>query len=171
MGTYPAGNIIQVTPTLSTDAYADNDVLFDATEIPNAVSSRGGVSRLIAITIHSQNTDLIDYDLILMKKQTNLGTINEAVGSGSLWTDDLAQSAKVTGLVVIDGTDNNASLAATRLYHFSGPHGTSHASGLPMLLQAEPGETSIYFSAVLRDGTPTYAADDIDFIFHIEYLG
>ena len=29
--------VIRVTPTLSTDAYANGDVLFTTTEIPNAV--------------------------------------------------------------------------------------------------------------------------------------
>ena len=69
MGAYPGGNIIRVTPTLSTDAYAQNDVLTNATEIPNAVSSRGGVSKLINISILNQNTDDLDVDIVFMQLQ------------------------------------------------------------------------------------------------------
>ena len=55
---------------------------------------------------------------------------------------------------------------------FSGPSGDQTVAQMPMLLQAEAGTTSVYFAAVLRSAiTPTYVADDIDFHFHIEYLG
>ena len=39
---------------------------------------------------------------------------------------------------------------------------------LPMLLQAEDDSTSVYFAAISRSGTPTTAADDYEFIFHLE---
>ena len=44
-------NIIRVSPTLSTDAYADNDVFFAATEIPAADRGDGGCSLHHEITI------------------------------------------------------------------------------------------------------------------------
>ena len=43
--------IIRVTPTLDTSAYADGDVLFTATEIPNAVVGLGGCSKLVGAYI------------------------------------------------------------------------------------------------------------------------
>ena len=48
---YPGGNIITITPTISGTAYDAGDVLFLTTEIPNAVSSRGGVSKLLSVTM------------------------------------------------------------------------------------------------------------------------
>ena len=39
---------------------------------------------------------------------------------------------------------------------------------LPMLLQADAGSTSVYFSAIIG-GTVTYAASDLTFRFHIQY--
>ena len=163
---FPGGNIVRVTPTLDTNAYGDNEVLFDATEIPNAVSNRGGVSRLINVTMLNQNTDVIDIDIVFMQVQTNIGTINGSIG----WDDDTAQAAKILGFILVDASDPiNSALGAVRIFSFSGAQ-TQSGIQLPMLLQAEGGSTSVYFSAVLRDGTPTYAADDLDFIFHIEYL-
>ena len=40
--------VVRVTPTRSTTAYADGDVLFLTTEIPNAVLESGGCSKLVA---------------------------------------------------------------------------------------------------------------------------
>jgi len=168
MGTYPGGNIIRVTPTLDTSAYGDNDVLFNPVEIPNAVSSRGGVSRLIAISYLNQNTTVLDIDLVFMQVSTDLGTINAAVDI----TDANAEAAYFTGHVNFDGSEHDCGLTNVKLYTASYAGNTSgKGTQLPLLLQAAGGSTSIYVAGVLRDGTPTLAADDIDLIFHIEYLG
>ena len=50
--------VIRVTPTLDTSAYSANDVLFNATAIPNAVKEDGGCSKLVGITIIN-NDDII----------------------------------------------------------------------------------------------------------------
>ena len=73
---YPGGNVIRVTPTLSTDAYADNDILFLTTEIPNAVSNRGGVSNIVDISLHSKTIVELDMDIIFMEEQIDYGSIN-----------------------------------------------------------------------------------------------
>ena len=41
----------------------------------------------------------------------------------------------------------------------------------PILLQPVSGGDSVYVGAILTgSGTPTYAADDIDIVLHLEYL-
>ena len=72
--------------------------------------------------------------------------------------------------IITDGTDVATNLVTGRLSTWSLISGSPSFSQLPMLLQADEGSTSVYVSGVLRDGTPTFAADDIDLIFHIEYL-
>ena len=172
---YPGGNIVRVSPTLNTSAYADNDVFFNATEIPNAVSSRGGVSKLVGITILNEDDVSHDFDIIFMQVSTDLGTINDAVGSGSLWTNALAKAAKVIGHIRIDWSDSSVNLVNNLVWTSfkSGSSGGDADGGihLPMLLQAEDNSTSVYFAAVSRAGTPTTAADDYEFAFHIEYIG
>ena len=163
---FPGGNIVRVTPTLDTNAYGDNEVLFDATEIPNAVSNRGGVSKLIAISITSQHTDQIDLDIVFMQVQKNLGTRNAAIDI----SDVNLEAAKVIGAIRVDGSDVVVGLNTNIIFTFTDTHGDNMKSQLPLLLQAEGGSTSVYFSAILRDQTPTYAVDDLDFAFHIEYL-
>ena len=162
--------VIRVTPTLSTDAYADNDVFFTTTEIPDAVIGNGGCSKLLAITILNEDDVAHDIDLVFMQVDKDLGTINDAVGSGSLWTNALAKAAKVLGVVKVDWSTNNEDLVNNLVYHTSaGNHGAAVTTGLPMLLQSEDDSTSVYMAAVSRGGTPTTAADDYEFALHIEY--
>ena len=163
--------VIRGSPTLSTDAYADNDVFFDATEIPNAVRGNNGCSLLHAITIINEDDVAHDHNLVFMEVQKNLGTINSAVGSGSLWTNALAKAAGVCGITKIDWSTNSEDLIANLVYHLSyGNHGAAVTTGLPMMLQATGGSTSVYFAGVSRGGTPTTAADDYEYAFHIQYL-
>jgi len=173
---FPGGNIVRVTPTLSDGvAYGAGDVLFTTTEIPNAVSNRGGVSRLVGITILNEDDVANDMNLVFMQVQKDLGDINDAVGSGdpALWTNALAKAAKVIGHIRVDWSDSSVDLVNNLVWTSfkSGSSGGDADGGvhLPMLLQAEGGSTSVYFAGV-SIGTPTTATDDYEFIFHIEYL-
>ena len=159
-------SVIRVTPTLDTSAYGDNEVLFNATEIPNAVLGNGGCSKLISVSIVSQNTTMVDMDIVFMQVTKNLGTINAAVDI----SDANLEAAKMLGYVSLDGSNSGISLVNSILYTTAaGAEGTTQLDrSFPILLQAESNSTSIYFSAILRDQPPTYAADDLDFVFHIE---
>lgn len=161
--------VIRVTPTLSTDAYADHDVFFATTEIPNAVLGLGGTSKLIGITILNEDDVAQNLDIVFMQVDKDLGTINASVGSGSLWTNALAKAAKVLGIVKVKWTDNTVDLINNLVHTTRAGDASTNGEGFPMLLQAEGDSTSVYFAAVSRSGTPTTAADDYEFIFHIEY--
>jgi len=175
MGTFPGGNIVRVTPTVIAGTTHDDDVMFNATEIPNAVSSRGGVSRLVGITIVDKDDEQHNYDIIFMQVQTNFGT----AGAASDITDANLQAAKVIGALPItlaDGISVFAQNSGTaNIYTASSSlRGTQSNSTntLPILLQAEGGSTSIYFTAIANGADIDYAAtDDLEFVFHIEYLG
>ena len=68
--------IIRVTPTLSTDAYAQGDVLFTATEIPRAVLEKGGCSKLVGGYIFDKTDGSDDITFVFTEGNTALGTIN-----------------------------------------------------------------------------------------------
>ena len=157
--------IIRVTPTVDTSAYAAGDVMFTATEIPNAVIGLGGCSKIIRCYIMDQDRDTYDCQLIFTQKNTALGTINatanisdadmEAIGicGAYLFQTDAAQ----VGLI-----DQTKIISAQEL---SG----AGESVEPILIQAENDSTSVYVSGIITDGTPTFAAaDDIDIIIHLE---
>ena len=162
--------IIRVTPTLSTDAYAQGDVLFTATEIPNAVSERGGCSKLVAVYVIDQS-DITDSDITLVFSESNeaLGTIN---ATANISDADL-ELLKITGMAFCDAdaaSSGQYTFDTARVHQVLPLSGTSEDSFPVQLLQAESNSTSAYVQGVLTSATtPTYAADDIDLVFHIEY--
>ena len=161
--------VIRVSPTLDTSTYANNDVFFNATEIPHAASFKGGCSKLVGLSILNEDDVAHDFDIIFMQTSQDLGTINDVVGSNSKWTNALAKSAGVLGIIRVDWSDNNTDLINNLVFTARTGDAGGNGEGLPMLLQADIDSTSVYFAGVSRDGTPTTAADDYEFIFHIEH--
>ena len=161
--------VIRVTPTLSTDAYTAQDVLIMSTEIPNAVLSPGGCSLLQSISILNHKNTAIDMHVVF--QQTNVdpsSAINEPVANSSTWTKALSSSANVLGWVEVDWSDGLTDLINNQLFQIEAMTDLSNPSPL-MYLQADKGSTSAYFWAIDKTGGITFAADDLDFIFHIEY--
>ena len=169
---YSKFEVIRVSPTLDTSAIsADNVVFFNSTAIPNAVLGKGGCSKLVGLSILNEDDVAHDFDIIFMQTSQDLGTINDVVGSNSKWTNALAKSAGVLGIIRVDWSDNNTDLINNLVFTARTGDAAGNGEGLPMLLQAAAGSTSVYFAAVSRDGNTqsiTTAADDYEFIFHIE---
>ena len=157
--------IIRVTPTLSTDAYADGDVLFTATEIPNAVIGDKGCSKLVNCFVLDQARQSFSCDLVFTEENTALGTINA--------TADISD-ADMEGIglcgVLRHAHDDAASgdIDQVRINKTSSLSGNAESTD-PMLIQAKAGSTSVFVSGVVTSGTPTFAADDLDIILHIQY--
>ena len=159
--------IIRVTPTLSTDAYAQGDVLFTATEIPRAVLEKGGCSKLVNAYIMDQDRDTYDLDLIFTEKNTAIGTLNATADI----SDANMEAIGVCGfcrfksdVAFMGGIDQ------VRLIRWSETVADSErTSAGPIFLQADSDSTSVYVSGIISSGTPTFAAaDDIDIVLHIE---
>ena len=163
-------SVIRVSPTLDTSAYADNDVFFNSTEIPSAVIGNGGSSKLIGITILNEDDVEHDIDIIFMQKSTDLGTINDVVGSNSKWTNVLAKGAGVLGVVSVDWSASTSDFVNNLIYTTSSANPSGKSTTLPIILQAEDDSNSVFMAAVSRGGTPTTAADDYEIILHIEKL-
>ena len=167
---YPGGTVVRVKPTLIAGTTHDNDVMFDATEIPGAVSNRGGVSKLVGITIIDKDQESHDMDLIFMENQVNFGT----AGDPTTITDANLASAKVlhafpidwsTGQIMIAQDSNNAAIFST-----SGLTGSDAKSYMPLILKAGSNTRSVYFTAISAAEMAYAATDDLEFVFHIEYL-
>ena len=167
---YPGGNIVRITPTISTSAYSSADVLFLTTEIPNAVSSRGGVSELQNITVVTQHdADDDDIGLVFMQNSYDLiGALSPGSSGGSAITDDNIQAANILGTVELDTSDNQLDLGGGRVY--TSTSGSSAALNNPLLVQAAGGSTSIYVAGIARDAQTYVAIDDLDLIFHFKFL-
>ena len=160
-------DIIRVTPTLDTSAYAGGDVAFTATEIPRAVLEKGGCSKLVNAYIMDQDRDTYDLDLIFTEKNTAIGTLNATADI----SDANMEAIGVCGfcrfksdVAFMGGIDQ------VRLIRWSETVADSErTSAGPIFLQADSDSTSVYVSGIISSGTPTFAAaDDIDIVLHIE---
>ena len=158
-------DIIRVTPTVIAGTTEANDVMFNATEIPNAVLGDGGCSKLIGVTITDQDNEAHNMDLVFMSVQTNLGTAGSA---GSISDTDML-AADITSVLKLDWSDGATAIGSNvSITTFSGQTSSSNFRQLPILLQANAGSTSVFFSAMAREEMAFAATDDLEFIFHIQ---
>ena len=65
-----ARRVVRVTPTITGVTYANNDILFDTTEIPLAVGKPGECSKLVSAMIISKSNS------VLMQKYSFVKQIN-----------------------------------------------------------------------------------------------
>ena len=160
--------VIRVTPTLDTSEYIGGDVLFNSVAIPNAVKEDGGCSKLLAVYLRQDPTTNVSMELIFTENAVTFGSVNATANAG----DSTIKAGNVLGYISCDaeiGTTNfidNSEIK--RVYHTRTDSENSFPQSDPMLLQAASDSTSVYFAA-LGGNTVTYGADDLEFIFHIEY--
>tara|TARA_R100000808_G_C2131477_1_gene140612 strand:- start:924 stop:1511 length:588 start_codon:yes stop_codon:yes gene_type:complete len=165
--------VIRVTPTITEDsAYADGDSLFNATEIPNAVRSDGGTSKLLSAYVVDEDSQVAVWEMIFTQKATNFA--NSGMHNTADVTFDNAVASNICGFAVINGDTDSLDIDNFKMQQtLTGiaPPSTGHpAISLPILLQAEEGSTSVYVQGVIFSGTPTYTnTDSLQLIFHIEY--
>ena len=161
------GQIIRVTPTVVDGAVGNNDVAIATTAIPNAVNKLGGCSKLVGLTMVDYHQQAKNIDIVLMQVNKSLGTINSAVTI----TDANLKLAKLLGVLSIDWSESSIPFAALQTIHAAQhEHSTAKVLQLPMLLQAEPNSTDVYFSIVNRESITYGTVGDLELIFHIEYL-
>ena len=171
MGMYPAGNVITLTPAVLTAAYADDEVGLDSVEIPNAVSNRGGVSRLTGITMVCKDAGLApDGEMYFHTNDQSWGTAGAAVTI----TDAQMFDAGILGWVLCDGNDwktnSSTSDSAAFVFTLNAKENDPHTFK-SFLLKAAEGSTSVYFSFHPNVAWDFESTSDLQISFHIEYLG
>ncbi len=157
--------VIRVTPTLDTSAYSTGDVLFNSVEIPEAVLGNAGCSKLLNMYVVNQNVDTIDVNFFFSENSMTIGTINATadISDANIEAGNILGSMKLDADQSVTGGFDNA-----RVSMVFGGGGASESTN-PLLLQAAAGSTSVYVAGIITDGTPTFAADDIDLVLHIQY--
>ena len=160
--------IIRVTPTLDTSTYAAGDVIFNSVEIPDAVLGKGGCSKLAAAFLHSSNTDNLEFEMILTENAATFGTVN---ATANISDADL-RAANILGYLGCESADDTTQYIdgseIKRIYDGRSSASSATPKADPIFLQAASNSTSVYF-AVLGGSSIAYAANDLQFIFHIEY--
>ena len=155
---YSNYKIIDVTPTLRTDEYAQNDCLFNKVEMPGAVAGNGGCADLINITVTNDKAAWKEIDVIIFENNQSM----EAAGAAF---DVSSADGKAAGML---GWINLAVNLDMGSFTFANAVPAVGETQLPFLIQAASGSTSCYFIAVLRGTAETFGADDLTFRFHVK---
>ena len=158
--------IIRVTPTVIAGTTHVDDVMFNSTEIPNAVIEKGGCSKLIGIMMIDKDNEKHDFDIHFTQNQQNFGT----AGSAPSVSDSDLIASKPLASIDCDWSVTQINVGSiTSFNYYAGVNRNDNAAQLPMLLQADENSTSVFFTAIAREEIAYAATDDLTFAFHIEY--
>ena len=167
-----ARRVIRVTPTITGVTYANNDILFDTTEVPLAVGKSGECSRLVSAMIISKSNSLFDIELFFCTVNQSVGTVNSA---RNVSDSDFA-TAKVLGRLTLDSSADNYNYGGGRVHNFDRQSETYETTDqwkprFPILLQSAAGSTSVYTFAFIAgtDVTPEFSVGDIELVLGVEY--
>ena len=161
--THHDGKVIRVTPTVAADSSGDNEVPFLTTEIPNAVGSSGGTSKLVSCSFTCKQALALSIDVIFMEVDTDYAA---AAGGAINISDANLVASKPLGWIQFNGSTSATSLNGNELQTCQSQ---SADPSLPLILQAASGSTSVYFTAIDRDGGDTFVDGDLTFTFGIQY--
>ena len=159
-------DIIRVTPTLDTNAYAVDDVLFTGVEIPNAVMGNGGCSVLKHMfVVDRADSGDIDIDFYFTEKNTAFGTQNATadISAANMKAIGFCGWALLNGAVATTG--NNVDNVT--IHKVMSASDANESSSPVTHLQAESDSTSVYISAIIMTGTTTFAVYSLDLVFYI----
>lgn len=140
-------DLIQVTPTLDTSAYASGDLLFDVVTITSAALATGGAVELVSVTVCDQDDQKVAMNLFVTNLSTTWGTPNSA--------PTLSDAAGLGIQAVIP-------IAAADFYDLGGV-----AVAQPRIAQnigvicETSGSANLYLAGVNGSGTPTFTASGL----------
>jgi len=170
-----ARRVIRVVPVITADAYADNDVLFNNTELPLAVGKKGECSKLVSAMIISKSTQVFDGELFFCQTTQSVGAANSA---RNISDADFA-AAKVLGRITLDGSADDYTYGGGKVFNFDiNLEGAGATDGdvvskqrFPVLLQAATGTTSVFCFMLLSgtDVTPNMSVGDLELVLGVEY--
>jgi hypothetical protein len=142
--------VVEVTPTLDTNAYASGDRLGTLMTLTGVVRHQGFEAVLLDVVVLDKAKQSQALDIYFFREAPTIASADNA----AIDISD-TEMEKCIGRVSIATTD------------YSALAGNSEASPAPYnrLLGAVEGKTDIYALAVCRSGTPTYAASSLVFKF------
>ncbi|HWQ39187.1 MAG TPA: hypothetical protein VNM24_11375 [Burkholderiales bacterium] len=146
-----AKDIVDVTLTLDTVAYAAGDVLSDTATLANAMRVNGGKGMLRSITVIDEDDQGAPFDIYFFKVTQNLGTKNAA----PTITDAAARDC--LGVVSIAAADYK-DLGGVRI---------ATVRGVDLALESDAASRDIFIGTVTQ-GTPTHTANGLRLKFGIE---
>jgi hypothetical protein len=138
------GDVVDVTLTLDTSAYAGGDLLAD-TQSFTGVRVNGGRAILQSVTVIDEDDQGAAFTIYFLSANNSFGTENSAPSISD------ANARDVLGWVDVSTAD----------YKDLGGVRVASVKGIGLLLEAAGGSTSLYLAVVNGTGTPTYTASGV----------
>ncbi len=148
----PEYDIITLSPTLDTSAYADGDVLFDVTLTSNMMRKNDKPAKLMSIVGIDENVQAPSLDLLFFDAAVTLGTANAAP------TMSDADSRNLVGLVKIVAADWRDVGAGQKV---------ASLNNINMIVRPVSGARTLYIGAIARS-IATFTSAGMRFRFGFE---
>lgn len=142
-----SGVVLDFTPTLDTNIYADNDVLFISTVLTGVSDTEAGVVELVSAICFDGDDQGTEVEVFFTTSSTTPGTINGALSAADTVFDDIVGRAH---FVTFNDLINSQQCTLT---------------GQGQIMQCAAGSKDLYVFGVVRSGTPTYTAAAMKFKF------
>lgn len=143
---------VDVTLTLDTNAYADNDVLADSQIVAACVRANDAMGWLVGLRLLDEDDQAaFDFDLVLLSANASIGTENDPVSISD------ANARNVIGIVSVLQTENPSVDLVNNKVTWIGPN----HKDMPVPIKPVSGADDIYVALILRSGTPTFTASGI----------
>lgn len=138
------GDVVDVTLSLDTSAYASGDLLAD-TQSFTGVRINGGRAILQSVTVIDEDDQGAAFTIYFLSANNTFGTENSAPSISD------ASARDVLGWVDVSTAD----------YKDLGGVRVASIKGIGLLLEAAGGSTTLYLAVVNGTGTPTYTASGV----------
>jgi hypothetical protein len=140
-----SGDVLDVTLSLDTSAYADGDVMADTQSVASAFRVATGQLTLNSVVVLDEDDQGVGFDIIFLDTNNSLGTENSAPNISD------ANARTIIGRVNVSASDF-IDLGGSRL---------ASISGIGLKMKAASGSTTLYVGTIVRSGTPTYTASGV----------
>lgn len=137
------GDVIDVTLTLDTNAYADGDVMADTQVITNAMRISGGHGLLQSVQVLDEDDQGASFDILFLNANNSVGTENMAPSISD------ANARTILGRVRVESSE----------YIDLGGAKMATKTGLGLMLEAS-GSRDLYIATIIR-GAATFSASGV----------
>ena len=149
-------NLITITPTLSTSAYADEDILFEETELPLAVAQGGLTSTLQSFVVIDKDDQGLAFDIYILDSTQDVGNANAAENLADTILDNILTKVSISA-----GDYVNLANGQIAIKSF-GEKGTG------VKLKASSNTATSLYAFGVAQGAPTYTASGLVIKFCIQ---
>ena len=154
-------NLLEVTPTINTDAYAQGDCVFVSTEIEGFFRGKNEAAEIKSLTVIDRGVDSPVLAVYLTTNSTPLGAINATADGADAVVDDVQCIIPVVAADYLGGANYTDTCNVACI--------TDPANdGIGCIVKAD-NSTSMYICAII-DAAKTFAVGDLTFKIGVKYI-